>query len=357
MTKALMVEEITVDGAPFVLEHLDIPVDKLELDKRNPRIQYRLALEQGSKTLDEVILGMSEVTKLRKDIELNGGLREKIIVQKAEDGKYKVLEGNCRTVCFRSLRAMPKYKESDKWDSIPARVVPADVEERKVAILLSDLHVAGKIQWKAHEKAGQIFRMSRELKMSEGDIATYLRQSKSTISRFLNAYAFMQDKFFTIDNGKYARDGEKRWSFFDEFYRSKELREEHKRNPEFGEDFCRWVGEGRLPDGIDVRSLHHVLKHPEAKKKFEKLPAEDAFKEAMKVVQAAEPEQGSDFFKLLAKMREALTNAAQIKELLRVRSDKVARARLIETYDALRDFMQLADIDPDEQAAPRRKAA
>ena len=45
----------------------------------------------------------------------------------------------------------------------------------------TDMHVAGKIQWKAHEKAGQIFRMSRELRMSEGDIATYLRQSKTTV--------------------------------------------------------------------------------------------------------------------------------------------------------------------------------
>ena len=140
-----LIEEVTVDGAPFTLEHTKIPVDKLELDEKNPRIQYRLALEKGAKTLDEVILGMSEVTKLRKDIELNGGLREKIIVQKLHNGKFQVLEGNCRTVCFRSLRAMPKFKDSDLWDAIPARVVPADVEERKVAILLSDLHVAGKI--------------------------------------------------------------------------------------------------------------------------------------------------------------------------------------------------------------------
>jgi hypothetical protein len=43
--------------------------------------------------------------------------------------------------------------------------------------------------------------------MSESDIATYLRQRKSTIIRFLNAYSFMSEKFLTIDNGKYATDG------------------------------------------------------------------------------------------------------------------------------------------------------
>ncbi len=255
----LLIEEITVDGSPFRLEHIDVPLDKIELDEHNPRIQYRLAVGQGSKTLDEVILAMNEVVKLRKDIELNKGLREKIIVQRMAGGKFKVLEGNCRTVCFRSLRAMPKFKGANLWDMIPARVVPQDVEERKVAILLSDMHVAGKIQWKAHEKAGQIFKMSRDLKMSEGDIATYLRQSKTTVSRLLNAYAFMQDKFLTIDEGKYAAKAEYKWSFFDELFRSKVLREEMKgNNPEFGEDFCRWVGEERLPDGENVRCVSNL---------------------------------------------------------------------------------------------------
>jgi hypothetical protein len=352
-----LIEEVTVAGAPFTLEHLDIPLDKLVLDEANPRIQYRLALDKGSKTIDETILALPEVTKLRKDIELNGGLREKIIVQKAADGKYKVLEGNCRTVCFRSLQAMPKYKDSSTWDVISARVVPRDVEERKVAILLSDLHVAGKIQWKAHEKAGKIFQMSRELKMSEGDISTYLRQSKTTVSRFLNAYAFMRDRFFTIDDAVYAGDGEYKWSFFDELYRSKELREELKRNPEFGDDFCRWVGEGRLPDGIHVRDLPALLKNPEAMKKFTKLPKGTAFAEAMKVVEAADPETGSDFFKLLGKMRDACTNAAQVKEILRIRTDKVARQRILETYSALVDFMHLADLEVPDKEDDRRSAA
>jgi hypothetical protein len=354
-TEKLMVEEVTVDGAPFTLEHIDIPLDKVELDENNPRIQYRLALEKGGKTLEEVILGMPEVTKLRKDIELNKGLREKIIVQKQANGKYKVLEGNCRTVCYRSLRSMPKFKGSDLWNTISARAVPKDVEERKVAILLADQHVAGKISWKAHEKAGMIFRMSRELNMNQGDIATYLRQSKTTVGRFLDAYTFMKDKFLTIDNGKFAADGENKWSFFDEFFRSKELRAELKKTPEFGDDFCRWVGEGRLSEGMQMRDLPSILKNPEARKKFEKVSKDIAFAEAMKLVEAADPEQGSDFFKLLGKVREACTSAAQVKEILRIRTDKVAREHLLETYEALVDFMRLADVEPAEEG--RRDAA
>ena len=53
-----MIEEITVDGAPFVLEHRELPIDQIVLDETNPRIQYRIALEPSSKTLDELILKM-----------------------------------------------------------------------------------------------------------------------------------------------------------------------------------------------------------------------------------------------------------------------------------------------------------
>ena len=333
-------EEITIGGELIQLEHDDISLDNIELDEQNPRIQYRLAIGRGGKTLDEVILGMPEVTKLRKDIELNGGLRERVTVQKNGNGKFKTLEGNCRTVCYRSLAK--KNRDDKRWNKIPARILPADIDPKKTAILISDLHVAGKIQWKAHEKAGQVYRMSRDLHMTQDDIATYLRQSKTTVKRFLDAYTFMRDFFLTIDDGKYRDLGENKWSFFDEFYRSKDLRDEQKKNPEFGEQFCRWVGEGKLKEGADVRKLPSVLRHPEARENFENGAA---FAEAVRAVEATTPEEGSDFFKLLSKVRENCTNAAQVKEILRIRTDEVARQRLIDTYESLVDFMHLANVE------------
>jgi hypothetical protein len=75
------------------------------------------------------------------------------------------------------------------------------------------------------------------------------------------------------------------------------------------------------------------------------------------MVEAAEPEQGSEFFKMLAKMRDALTNAAQVKEILRIRTDKVARDRLLETHEALVNFMLLADLEPPDYSKPKKAAA
>jgi hypothetical protein len=336
------IEEVTVGAKTLRLTHEDIPLDKIELDDDNPRIRYRLKAEMNGKaaSLDEAIMSMNGVAALQRDIELNEGLQEKIIVQRNGNGKFKTIEGNCRLVCIRRLHK--KHPHDPRWKTVPARIVPSDVEPRQIAILLTGWHIAGKIQWKAHEKAGQVYHMIETLKMDTLEVATYLHTSKSTVIRLLHAYKMMFELFLKIDGGKYSKEGEGKWSFFDEFFKKKELVAEMKKNPEFAEQFCRWVGEEKIPRGEMVRQLPEVIKNPDARKIIE---SGGKFDDAIKIVDATEPEQNSDFFKLLAKMRDACTNAAQVKEILRIRSDKVARDKVLGTYKSLVDFMKLADVD------------
>jgi hypothetical protein len=345
MEKQQMVEEVTVGGSSIRLTFEDVPIEKIELDENNPRIRYRLKLQQNGKGLEQIILDMPEVKALRRDIERNGGLRERVILQENGSSKLKAIEGNCRMVCLHSLHE--KNPTDSRWKKVPARILPKDVDPKSVAILLSDFHVAGKITWQAHEKAGQVYHMANELSMPQEEIAVYLRTSKSTISRWLQAYGMMREHFLKVDDEKFAKEGERKWSYFEEFFKQKDLREELKKNPSFADEFCRWVGEERLPEGADVRVLPSVLRHPEARKKFEKGAP---LSEALKLVEQVEPEQGSDFFKLLAKFKEACKNAAQVKEILRIRTDKVARERVLQTYEAFVDFMHLADVEPPERS-------
>jgi hypothetical protein len=340
------IEETTVGGQIVQLLHDDVPIELIELDYDNPRIKYKLSLQfmnggkPTEKDLEKIILDLPDVRKLRRDIEHNKGLRERVILQKNGNGKYKAVEGNCRTVCVRDLSK--KNPKDSKWKKVPAKVLPEDVDPKQKAILLTDFHVAGKIKWDAHEKAGQIYYMSRELGMSQDDIVIYHHSSKATVNRMLTAYGFFVDTFLTIDSGKYSKEGEKKWSYFDEFFKKKELRDELARDPKFGERFCRWIGEGQMPQPIMVRKLADVIKHKEAR---EKLEGGGAFSEALKLLEATQPEQGSDFFKLLLKTKDAFTSNTQIKEILRIRTDAVARKRLLETYEAMVDFMRLADVD------------
>ena len=334
-------EEVTIAGQTIQLLHDQIPLERCHLDQNNPRIRYRLQLEADGKKLEDVILSMPEVKALRRDIEKSGGLRERIIAQENGDGTWKIREGNCRTVCYLSLR--DKNPKDPRWKKIPARILPRNVDEKAIAILLSDFHVAGKIKWGAHEKAGQVYFMANVLGMPMDDIAIYLRTSKSTVKRYLDAYALMVDRFLKIDNGKYANAGERKWSYFDELYKRKELKNELKNNPEFGDDFCRWVGDGRIPKPVNVRQLPNILQQPDARKKLEK---GGTFNEVMKVLEAHEPEQVSDFFRLLKSVRDACTSEAQVGEVVRIRNDKVAQQKITDTYKALVGFMRLSGVEP-----------
>jgi hypothetical protein len=343
-----MVEEVTVDGRPIRLTFDDVPIDQIALDEDNPRIRYRLKLQTNGKSLDQVIMSMPEVKALQNDIKRNGGLRERVILQ-PNGTKLKALEGNVRVTCLEDLH---KKNPTDlRWKKVPARILPKDVDPKQIAILLADFHVAGKITWKAHEKAGHVYRMVHDLNMTMDEVTTYLHTSKSVVSRLESAYKFMIEKFLKIDDEKYAKKGESKWSYFEEFFKLKDLREEYKRNAAFGDNFCRWVGDGRLPEGETVRSLPLIIGNPEAYKKFQEADVADAFRLAMKIVEASDPEFGSRFFKLMAEFREACTDAANVKDILRIRSDKIARQRVLDTYSAFVDFMMLADVDVPERVA------
>ncbi len=354
MERTVEVEEVMVGGQVVRLKHESIPIEDLELDPENPRIRYRLAHQHG-KDAEQELLGWRDVINLRKDIEKTGGLRERIIVQfDPKTKKYKLVEGNCRTVSIRSLHE--KNPKDARWQTVIAKVLPPDTDRRAVAIMLMDFHVVGKIQWKAHEKAAQVHKMNADLKMPMDEIALYMRTSKTTVQRLLDAHKAMTEKFLVVDDGAYEDKGEGAWSYFEELYKSPDLRAQIKAEPEFVDDFSRWVGDGRLPTGADVRVLPKILKNEEAKKKFEKGNVKTAFAEARKLVEQNEPEIGSDFFKLLEKVREAFTDAAQVKEILKIRTDKTARQRLIDTHDAMIGFMQLAGVEPDEGEQKKKSA-
>lgn len=345
MDKQNMVEDVTIDGRPVRLTYEDVPLEQIALDESNPRIRYRLAMQRNGKSLEQVILSMPGVKALKADIEKNGGLIERVILQ-PNGTKLKALEGNVRITCLEELRK--KYPDDRRWRTVPARILPKEVDPRQTAILLAEFHVAGKIAWKAHEKAGHVYEMVHTLKMSLDDIATYLHTSKSTVTRFEQAYKLMVERFLKIDDCAYEKQGENKWSFFEEFLKNPDLRLEFKKSAAFGDNFCRWVGTGRLPEGEMVRKLPEIIKNPEAFKKFQEAAVADAYKLAMKVVEASNPEFGSAFFKLMSEFRESCTDAANVKDILRIRTDKIARQRVLDTYSALVDFMRLADVDPEE---------
>jgi hypothetical protein len=133
------------------------------------------------------------------------------------------------------------------------------------------------------------------------------------------------------------------------------LRSRLDTDPEFGDKFCRWVGEEvkwadgimkpRLPKGETVRRLPAILNKPTAQKAFETMPVDKAYNEAIRIVASAEPETDSELFQLLAKVRKHCTDIGSVRDIMKIRTDKVAEQRFKETVEALLSFGRLAEVD------------
>ena len=91
-----------------------LPIDQIELDLKNPRIakwleiyldspndaQIALALQYGSREEDDKSVSYQS---LKESIKTNKGIIHPIIVNKQNNNKFIVIEGNTRTHIYREL--------------------------------------------------------------------------------------------------------------------------------------------------------------------------------------------------------------------------------------------------------------
>lgn len=142
-------ELMVVDGEELHLELNRLDIDEVDLDDDNARLRHH---QWNGKTPEDFIREMRDTSELKESIKNNGGLLEKIFAQPVVGaGRYRVREGNRRLVCVRDLHL--QFPDDPRWATIPARILPPDLEPKKLAILLADWHVKGKVKWDAHEAA------------------------------------------------------------------------------------------------------------------------------------------------------------------------------------------------------------
>lgn len=336
------VDEITLEGRKVRVWNVDLPLDEVHLDTANPRIANSVFLSSAKSVesmqteLERILWEDSDVRDLYRQVMINKGLIERIIVR--QDGR--VIEGNCRTVVYRRLRdAQPG---DSRWKNIPSRVLPDDIPERDVAILLGEMHVAGKNTWSAFEKAGHIYRLHRDFSLAQDEIAHRLRMSKSKVNQLIRAFETMKQKFLV----KYPASANiRKFSYFEEFYRSPELRRWIDQEPNSEDAFVDWVGTGKLPQGIHVRELVAIVANPDALQAMH----DSGFLEAKRVLEQDDPSITSKLFKQMREMTEGLEQA-RIDDIGRVRKGKniAAKRIVLDLQRALTHFAELCGIDKEE---------
>ena len=246
----------------FEVIRKNIDVNMLSYDGRNQRIQHALrsdGLDPLTADQKEIrrALGRVEsdhINKLYWQIIEAGGLVSPLVV----DTCGVVYEGNCRLSALQRLCL--EYPGQPGFCTPPCEVLPDDFDEEARLLFLGDCHVAGKQKWDAQEVAEHVYRMVTQLKKPHDFIARTLRMSKTTVGRYVEAYEMHSAylRTYPFPGNQY------KWSYFFEFQRKKQLRDRRKDAPEFEERFARWVEEGRLRRGEEVRRLPELLEDDEA---------------------------------------------------------------------------------------------
>lgn len=256
------VQAIRLANQDFGLERTKVSLGVLRLDPTNQRVSYGIKRRGGIATdqeLHEMLWNLDPVKDLYNSIYQNGGLIQDPIVRR--DGL--VVEGNCRTVCLRELNR--KYPDDPRWQSVYVQMLPAEVTDEQLTMLLGELHIAGKIEWRAFEQAEYVWKMNKKFGKTYDFLAAHLRWSRSKLAQKIAAYE--ETKTYIEETGD--PDAINRFSHFEEFMKKKELRDLREKDPNFGRQFRRWVQEGKFLDAKDVRELPEILENEKVLEAFE----------------------------------------------------------------------------------------
>jgi len=309
------------------------PVASLKLDPKNQRLSFQIR-HQGiagtDQELHKLIWDMDQVKDLHQSIRQNGGLIEDPIVY--EDGI--VVEGNCRTVVLRELHK--KYPNDPRFAKVYVRVLPKGVTEEQLMMLLGELHIAGKIEWRAFDQAEYVWRMNKIFGKNFDYLASHLRWSRSKLA--LKIAAYEEAKAYVQRTGD--PDGINRFSHFEEFMKKKELRDRRDSDPSFMKQFGDWVKAGKFPDAKDVRDLPDVLVNPEAVKKF----LAGGIPEAREVLLAVNPSLGSNLYSSIDAAAAELESISlqELQALQRGDSPRIQKfKRLQAALDGVKQYANL----------------
>lgn len=314
-----------------------IPNDQLELDPRNPRVQYLVGQMAGSVTparLDEMIWAKDQVKALAQSIYQNGGIREPIIVEPKGKNKYLVREGNSRTVCNNHLAE--QHPGDERFAFVPAQIFEQHISEEDIAVILADLHVAGKIRWDAYEQAKHIHDLFHVYGKPYDWLSDHLRMSKSKISEHLAAYKATTD-YLQVHP---APINIKKFSLFQELMKKKELRERYNDSAEFRQQVYSWLEKDRISDAKQMRSLPDILQNVEATKALNS----HGFDEAAKILITNDPARGSDLFHAV-KAATAALNAAPASDIQDLKTGNPQKLIMLRNLKrSLEDISTLAGI-------------
>jgi len=313
--------KITVMGVPRETEIERIPLDKIRLDLSNVRFDH-LKGPLDEQKIEEWIWDEEDTRALMRAIIASKGLTNRPVVIPKGRGTYVVKEGNRRIVALRKIKETinkGKLTESDfpedYLNEIECEVLPVDMPEIEVDIYLAREHVTGKREWAALNQASHFYSLYLDHSLPYDKIVDLLEVSKPTVVRAINA--LKASKEYLGQNPDDAL-GIRRYTYFDEFFKKKDIREAYKMDPTLLDRFYKWISEDKFRDHRQVRRLPEVLENPKALEALENANMD----EAIKVVEAGVPPHMREPSYALIQSTIEVMQSMPRSEIAAIRQDK-----------------------------------
>lgn len=282
-------EPISVLGRELVFRHTTMPLATLHLDPGNPRLRDlamraeadgRVVTEQE---IEDYLWKDGDVKKLYNSIVASGGLTEYLWA--FADGR--VPEGNERLVCLRKisrdLHSPQKAKifpgpilqrMENLIANVPVKVVPNDILNSELDVLLARLHVTGRDEWPTFNQAAHVHKMNDGDGIPVERIAELLGVSTTWVYMRLKAYEWTKrylDEYRSSDLSVY--------STFEEAYKVKAKLRKAGLDLESDHDmatFQKLIASKGIGWAIDVRKLPKLLELPQTRKLLQAGKVEEA---------------------------------------------------------------------------------
>lgn len=258
--------------------YIELPVDKIELDKSNPRIARGVAYYGENITSETMALLLGSTSEacasLRESIRENGGIIHPIVVNKHTDGSYVVIEGNTRLQIYKDFN---KNGVPGDWTKIRAIVYENLDNDRMHAIRLQ-AHLIGPREWDPYSKALYLHHLANVEHMPMATLISFCggNSKASEIRNMIAAYNDMEDFYRPLCNDDTQFD-HRNFHGFVELQRKNVIDALTMRG--FNKtDFSQWMLDDRFSILQDVRRLPEILKSKKASEVFLKENSREAKK-------------------------------------------------------------------------------
>jgi hypothetical protein len=339
-------------GERSMVEHKNLPIDKVQLDSTNPRIQNVLEMYEelseneiglalgvgGGENSDE---GGTTYSSLKAAIKCNGTLIQPIIVNHTAGGSYVVIEGNTRLFIYRTLH---KENAPGDWSDIPC-IVHEDLEQEKIDAIRLQAHLVGPRPWNPYAKGKYLHHLANIEHMAINQLEDYCGGRKREVETYIRAYSDMEEYYRPItENEKFGDFDESKFSAFAELQATKIKTALHA-NGKDETDFSKWVAnEPTLFKRLDsVRQLPRIMANDEAFKIFEKQGSKEALLYLDSLAKPGELDNAT--IEMLATALEQKIRKMQLDEVDQIRNnpDGSLSTALFDLQSELNSLVEMLD--------------